>query len=93
VSKNDIFQFKFGKEKRNIFHYVKVGILLKGTIDTLSLIPFVDKKSLFNFIDKTQQSLGIDDINDYIIQDPEYLKYRVERTIDKSLKDYDKTSE
>lgn len=51
-SKFNIFEFKYGVEKRNIFHYVRLGFLLKGTVDIVSLLPFVDRKFVFNLIDE-----------------------------------------
>ena len=32
-------RFSYGKKIYDIFHYVKVGILLKGSIDLISLVP------------------------------------------------------
>jgi DNA topoisomerase IB len=91
-SKFNIFEFKFGKEKKDIFHYVRLGFLLKGTVDVISLLPFVNRKSLFNFIDEAQLHFGIDVLNDYIIQDEELLKFRIDRVIAKTIEEYEKHS-
>jgi hypothetical protein len=90
-SKFNIFEFKHGPEKRTIFHYVRLGFLLKGTVDVVSLLPFVDRKFLFNLVDEIQLKFGVDILNDYIIKDDELLRFRIDRTIEKALRDYDDT--
>jgi hypothetical protein len=90
-SKFNIFEFKYGVEKRNIFHYVRLGFFLKGTVDVVSLLPFVDRKFLFNLVDEIQLKFGVDVLNDYIIKDDELLRFRIDRTIEKALRDYEDT--
>lgn len=90
MGKFNIFEFKFGKEKRDIFYYAKAGAVLKGSLDLLSLIPFVNRRKLFNFIDEIQLHFGIDLLNDYIIKDSELLQYRIDRVVDKTIKEYEK---
>ena len=87
-TKFNIFEFKYGTEKRTIFHYVRLGFLLKGTVDVVSLLPFVDRKFLFNLVDEIQLKFGVDILNDYIIKDDELLRFRIDRTIEKALNDY-----
>jgi hypothetical protein len=89
MSRFNIFKFKYGKERRNIFNYMRIGFLLKGTVDVVSLLPFVDRKFIFNLIDEIQLKFGSDALNDYIIKDDELLKFRIDRTIEKALKDYE----
>jgi len=88
-SKFNIFEFQFGEVKRTIFHYVRLGFLLKGTVDVVSLLPFVDRKFLFNLVDEIQLKFGVDVLNDYIIKDDELLRFRIDRTIEKALKDHE----
>jgi hypothetical protein len=83
-------EFHYGKKRRSVFDFVKVGLLLKVPLDVISSIPGVEKKKVFNAVDKLQQKLGIDMLNDYIIQDEELLKYRIERTLDESVEDYER---
>lgn len=85
-------EFQYGRKRYDIFHYVKVGFLLKGSMDLISMIPGVEKKKIFNTVDKIQQKLGIESLNDYIIRDDELLGYRIERTLDESIQNYDKKS-
>ena len=83
-------KFSYGKKRRTIFDFVKVGLLLKVPLDVISSIPGIEKKKVFNVIDKLQQKLGIDILNDYIIQDEELLGYRVEREVNQSIEDYER---
>ena len=85
TSKN---QIEFGNKPKDIWHYAKVGLLLKGTIDVLSLIPGVEKEKVFNVVDVVQQKLGIDVLNDYIIKDPELLTFRVRRVVSEAIKEH-----
>jgi hypothetical protein len=36
--------------------------------------------------------MGIDILNDYIIQDTELIAYRIERVLDKSIQEYEKNN-
>lgn len=90
MEKFNIFKFKFGKEKKDTFHYVKVGILLDVGLSLVSVIPGVQKKDAFNLVDNIQQKFGIDVLNDYIIKDNEYLGYRIDRVINEAIQDYEK---
>jgi hypothetical protein len=83
-------EFHYGKKRRSIFDYVKVGLLLKVPLDIVSSIPGVEKKKVFNAVDKLQQKLGIDILNDYIIQDEELLGYRVDREVNQAIEDYER---
>ncbi len=83
-------KFSYGKKRRTIFDFVKVGLLLKVSLDVISFIPGIEKKKVFNVVDKLQQKLGIDILNDYIIQDEELLGYRVEREVNQSIEDYER---
>lgn len=83
TSKN---QVEFGNKPKTIWHYVRVGLILKGTIDVLSMIPGVQKEKVFNVIDVVQQKVGIDVLNDYIIKDPELLTFRIRRIVNEALK-------
>ena len=92
MSKFNIFEFKYGKEKKSLKEWIKIGAILHLSLDTISLIPGVEKKKVFNVVDVVQQKLGIDILNDYIIQDTELITYRIERVLDKSIKEYEKNN-
>lgn len=92
MSKFNIFEFKIGKEKKPLKEWIKIGAILHLSLDTISLIPGVEKKKVFNVVDVVQQKLGIDILNDYIIQDTELLSYRIDRVITKSIEEYENPS-
>lgn len=85
-------QVEFGKKPKDIWHYVKVGLLLKGTIDVISLIPGLDKEKVFNVVDVIQQKIGVDFLNDYIVKDPELLSYRIRRVVSQAIKEHENQS-
>jgi hypothetical protein len=83
-------EFSYGKKRYGIFHYAKLGLIFKGSLDLISMVPGVEKKKVFNTIDKLQQKMGIGVLNDYIIRDDELIKYRIERVLDESVEDYER---
>jgi hypothetical protein len=87
-NKFNIFEFKFGKEKKSLNEWIKIGAIIHGSLDIICLIPGIEKRKVFNLMDEFQLRMGtIDIINDYIIQDSELLSYRIDRVIDKSLEE------
>jgi hypothetical protein len=92
MSKFNIFEFKYGKEKKSLKELINIGAIVHFSLDIISLIPGVEKKKVFNVVDVVQQKLGIDILNDYIIQDTELITYRIERVLDKSIKEYEKNN-
>jgi hypothetical protein len=92
MGKFNIFEFKFGKEKKPLKEWIKVGVIIHLTLDTVSLIPGVQKRKLFNLVDEFQLKLNIEMLNDYIIQDTELLSYRIDRVITKSIEEYENPS-
>ena len=92
MSKFNIFEFKIGKEKKSLKEWIKIGAIVHFSLDTISLIPGVKKRKLFNLVDELQLKLNVEVLNDYIIQDTELLSYRIDRVIDKSLEDYENPS-
>jgi hypothetical protein len=89
MSKFNIFEFKLGKQKKSIQEWIKIGAIVHFSLDVISLIPGVQKKKVFNLLDEVQLSIGVDILNDYIIQDSELITYRIERVLDKSIKKYE----
>jgi hypothetical protein len=56
------------------------------------MIPGVNKKQVFNLIDEVQLKLGADILNEYIIKDTELIGYRIERVLDRAVKEYERNS-
>ena len=92
MSKFNIFEFKLGKEKKPLKEWIKIGAIVHFSLDAISLIPGVEKRKIFNFVDELQLKLNIEVLNDYIIQDTELLSYRIDRVIGKALEDYENPS-
>lgn len=87
-TKFNIFEFKFGKEKKSLKEWIKIGSILHLSLDTLSLIPGVEKRKLFNLLDEFQLKFEIEILNDYIIQDNELISYRIDRETTKAIREY-----
>jgi hypothetical protein len=45
MSKFNIFEFKFGKEKKPLKEWIKIGAIVHFSLDVISLIPGVEKKN------------------------------------------------
>jgi hypothetical protein len=58
----------------------------------VSLLPFVERKSVFNFVDELQLRIGSDVLNDYVIQDEELLLFRIDRILTKAIEEYENNS-
>lgn len=86
----NIFRFRIGKIQRSLQEWIQIGAIFHGSLDTLSMIPGIEKRKLFNLIDSLQIHLGYTFLNDYIIQDSELLSYRIEREIDQAEKEFKK---
>lgn len=89
------FNFRFGKKKKDIIEWAKISIILEGIIEFLSNKFGIDKKRLWDIVDEIQRELlkrgWIDDtVNDYVINTPDLLEQRVERDVDKAIKEYEK---
>jgi len=81
-------RFHFGKKNRSIFDYVKLGVVLDLGLGALSLLPGVDRRKAFNFVDTIQLWTNNDFLNDYIIKNSELLSYRLDRMLDRAISDY-----
>lgn len=81
-------EFHFGKKKRTIWDWVKLSVAVEATLWVAELLPGVSRKGAFNLIDEMQLKGDHDFLNEFVIRDPELLSYRVERTLDKALKEY-----
>jgi hypothetical protein len=90
-TKFNIFEFKYGREKKSLKELIKIGAVLHGSLDMISLIPGIEKKKVFNLIDTIQLKMGtISIINDYIIRDEELLSYRIDRVVTKAISEHEK---
>ena len=83
------WKFHFGKKKREILDWVKLGAALNFSIEILSFVPGLDRKRVFNAIDAFQLKGDYDFLNEYIIKDQEFLSYRLERELNRAIRNYE----
>ncbi|QPX48245.1 hypothetical protein PQC13_gp280 [Synechococcus phage S-SRM01] len=82
------FDFQFGKKKLTIKQYVIVGIVLSSIIAALSQCTGVSQNGLWDLLDEIQRKYFPQTIiNEFILKDPEKLKRRIVRDVDKAIRD------
>jgi len=92
-NKFNIVHFKFGKDRKPITHYMKVGVIFRFVLTAIAVLPGLNEEQIFNFIDEAQLHLDIDLLNDYILKDTELLTYRIRRRVQKAIDRYKKQNE
>ena len=83
------WKFHFGRKTYEILDWAKLGVVLNASIGALSFLPWLDRKKAFNLIDSLQLRGDYDFLNEYIINDREFLSYRLEREINKAIVEYE----
>jgi len=82
------FDFQFGKKKLTIKQYAIIGIVLSSIIATLSQCTGVSQNGLWDLLDEIQRKYFPQTIlNEFILKDPEKLKRRITRDVDKAIRD------
>jgi len=81
-------KFHFGKKHYEILEWAKLGVALDLTIAALSYLPGLNRKKAFNMVDAFQLRGDYDFLNNYIIKDQEFLSYRLERELDKAIREH-----
>ena len=83
-----MFNFNFGNKKPTIVKYALVGIVLTTIITSLSQCSHIPEKNLWDLIDEIQRKYFPQTIiNDFIIKSPEKLNRRIQRDVDKAIRD------
>lgn len=86
-----MINFNFGKGKKDIKQYAILGLILTSVIAALSQCTKISENNLWDILDELQRRYFPQTIiNDYIIKDPEKLNRRVERDVDKAIRDYER---
>jgi len=89
------FNFQFGKKKPDKKQLIVVGIVVSTLIAGLSQCTGVSENGLWDLLDEIQRKYFPQTIlNELILQDPNQVKRRVERDVDKAIrnvtKEYDR---
>jgi len=85
------FNFQFGKKKPDKKQLIIVGIIVSTLIASLSQCTGVSENGLWDLLDEIQRKYfpqGI--LNELILQDPNQVKRRVERDVDRAIRDVTK---
>lgn len=77
-----MFKFNFGNKKPDIKKYAIIGII----IALLSQCTHIQEKDIWDLLDEVQRRYFLQSIiKDFIIKDPEKLKRRVHRDVDRAI--------
>ena len=80
--------FNFGNKKPDIKQYAIIGIVLSSIIAALSQCTGVSQNGLWDLLDEIQRKYFPQTIiNEFILKDPEKLKRRIVRDVDKAILD------
>ena len=86
-----MFNFNFGKKKPDKKQIILISVVLSGIVATLSQCSGVPSERLWDLLDEVQRSLFPQTIiNDVLLQDPGVVERRVERDVDKAIRDYER---
>ena len=85
-----MFNFNFGKKKPDKKQIILISVILSAIVATLSQCTGAPQERLWDLLDEVQRSLFPGTvINDVLLQDPDIVKRRVERDVDKAIRDYE----
>ena len=85
-----MFNFNFGKKRPDKKQIIFIGVILSGIVATLSQCTGAPQERLWDLLDEVQRTLFPGTIiNDVLLQDPGVVDRRVERDVDKAIRDYE----
>ena len=85
-----MFNFNFGKKKPDRNQIIIISVVLSGIVATLSQCTGAPQERLWDLLDELQRTLFPHTIiNDVIRQDPNLIKRRVERDVDRAIREYE----
>ena len=86
-----MFNFNFGKKKPDKKQIILISLILSGIVATLSQCTGAPQERLWDLLDEVQRVLFPGTIiNDVLLQDPAVVDRRVERDVDKAIRDYER---
>jgi hypothetical protein len=85
-----MFNFNFGKKKPDKKQIIFISIVLSGIVATLSQCSGAPQERLWDILDEVQRSLFPQTIiNDVLLQDSGVVERKVERDVDKAIREYE----
>jgi hypothetical protein len=85
-----MFNFNFGKKKPDKKQIILISVILSGIVATLSQCTGVSPERLWDLLDEVQREFFPQTIiNDVLLQDPGIVERRVERDVDKAIREYE----
>ena len=85
-----MFNFNFGKKKPDKKQIILISVILSGIVATLSQCTGASQNALWDLLDEVQRTLFPGTvINDVLLQDPAVVDRRVERDVDKAIREYE----
>jgi len=85
-----MFNFNFGKKKPDKKQIITISLILSAIVATLSQCTGVSEKTLWDLLDEAQRTLFPQTIiNDILLQDPGIVERRVERDVDRAIREYE----
>jgi hypothetical protein len=86
-----MFNFNFGKKKPDKKQIIFISVILSGIVATLSQCTGAPQERLWDLLDEVQRTLFPQTIiNDVLLQDPGVVDRRVERDVDKAIREYER---
>jgi len=86
-----MFNFNFGKKKPDKKQIILISVILSGIVATLSQCTGAPQERLWDLLDEVQRTLFPGTvINDVLLQDPDVVDRRVDRDVDKAIRDYER---
>ena len=85
-----MFNFNFGKKRPDKKQIILISAILSAIVATLSQCSGVPQERLWDLLDEVQRTLFPQTIiNDILLQDPGVVERRVERDVDKAIREYE----
>jgi len=73
--------------KSKVIRFAVIGVVLTTVVSTLSQCTGIDEKSIYDLVDEIQRKyFPQTELNEYIIKDDKLLKQRIERDVDKAIR-------
>jgi hypothetical protein len=89
-----MFNFNFGKKKPDKKQIILISVILSGVVATLSQCSGAPQERLWDLLDEVQRVLSPGTIiNEVLLQDPGVVDRRVERDVDKAIREYERLTE